>query len=147
MSQTQKNPVGLINSKKSEIAVEKPVLLPVETHVVPKPLDRFQGGVFESFVSGGSVSPVGVIKSEKPVVVLRDTGAGQTLMLNSVLPLSEDTGLHKSVLVECIGDTEYQSLPLHKVCLKSKYVTGDVTVGIVDKIPVEGVTCYLGMTL
>ncbi len=47
--------MGLINSKKSEMAVEKPVLLPVETHVVPKPLVRFQGGVFQSFVSEGNV--------------------------------------------------------------------------------------------
>ena len=48
-SQTQKTHVGLINSKKSEMAIEKPVLLPVETHIVHKPLERFQGGVFESF--------------------------------------------------------------------------------------------------
>ncbi len=89
------------------------------------------------------MSPVGVAESEKPVVVLRDTGAAQTVMINSVLPLSVDTDLHKNVLVECIGDTEYQSLPLHSVCLKSKYVTGDVTVGIVDKIPVEGVHMLL----
>ena len=39
--------------------------------------------MFESFVSEGSVSPLGVTESEKPVVVLRDTGA--------------DTDLHKSV--------------------------------------------------
>ena len=122
--------MGLKNCKKSEMAIEKPVLLPVETHVVPKPLERLQCGVFESFVSE---SPVGVTESEKPVVVLRDTGAAQTVMLNNILPLSVDTDLHKSVLDECIGDTEYQSLPLHRVCLKSKYVTGDVTVDIVDK--------------
>ncbi len=128
---TQKTPVGLINSKKSEMAIEKPELLPVKTHVVTNPLERFQGGVFESFVSEGSVSPVGMIETEKPVVLLRDTGTAQTVMLNSVLPLSVDTDLHKSVLVECIGDTEYQSLPLHRVCLTSKYVT-DVTVGIVS---------------
>ncbi len=77
-SQTQKTPVGLINSKKSELAIDQPVLLPVESHVVPKPLERFQGGVFESFVSEGRVSPVGVTESEKLVVVLRDTGAAQT---------------------------------------------------------------------
>ncbi len=140
-SQTQKTPVGFINSRKSEMAVEKPALLPAKAHVVPKLLQRFQGGVFES---SGSVSPVGVTESENPLVVLRDTGAAQTVMLNSVLALSVDTDLHKSVLVECIGDTEYQSLPLHRVCLKSKYVTGDVTVDIVDKIPVEGVHMLLG---
>ncbi len=88
------------------MAVEKPVSLPVETHIVPKPLEGFQVGVFESFVAEGSVSPVRVTQSEKPVVLLRDTGAAQTLMLNSVLPLSVDADLHKSVLVECIGDTE-----------------------------------------
>ncbi len=69
-------------------------------------------------------------------------------VLNSVLPLSVDTDLHKSVLVESIGDTEYQSLPLGKECLKSKHVTGDVTVGIMDKIPLRGMyTCFLGMAL
>ncbi len=58
--------MGLINYKQSEMSVERPVLLPVERHVVP--LERFQGGVFESFVSEGSVSPVGVTEREKPVV-------------------------------------------------------------------------------
>ncbi len=67
--------------------------------------------MFGSFVSEGSVSPVGVTKTEKPVVVLRDTGAAQTVLLNGVLPLTDDTDLHKSVLVECTGDTGYQPLP------------------------------------
>ncbi len=40
-SQSQKTPVGLINSKKSELAINEPVLLPVETHVVPKPSERY----------------------------------------------------------------------------------------------------------
>ncbi len=30
------------------------------------------------------------------------------------------------------------------MCLKSKYVTGNVTVGIVEKIPVDGVHMVLG---
>ncbi len=51
------------------------------------------------------------------------------------------------MLVESIGDTGCQSLPLHRVCLKSKYVIGDVTVGIVDKIPIEGVHMLLGNDL
>ena len=126
------------------MTIEKPVLLPVETHALPKPLERFHSGVFESVVSEGSVSPVGMTETEKPVVVLRDSGAAQTVMLNSVLPLSDDTDLHKSMVVECIGDGEYQSLPLHKVCLKSKHVIDDVIVGIVDKIPVDSVHMLLG---
>ncbi len=67
--------------------------------------------------------------------------------MNSVSPLSDDRDLHTIVLVGCIGDTGYQSLPLHRVCLKSKYVTGDVTVGILDKIPVEGIHILLGNDL
>ena len=35
-SQTQKTPEGLINSKQSELAIEEPALLPIETHAVPK---------------------------------------------------------------------------------------------------------------
>ena len=57
------------------------------------------------------------------------------------------TQIYTRVLVECIVDTEYQSLPLHKVCLKSKYVTGDVTVGTMDRIPVEGVHMLHGKIL
>ncbi len=63
-SQTQKTLVGLIYCKKSALATGKPVLLPVETHVVPKPLEMFQGDVYKSFVSEGSVSPVGVTETE-----------------------------------------------------------------------------------
>ena len=55
--------MGLINSKKSDMGVEKPVLLPAETHVVLKALERFQGGVCESFVSEGRASAVGVTES------------------------------------------------------------------------------------
>ncbi len=32
-----------------------------------------------------------------------------------MLQLSDDTDMYKNVLVECIGDTGYQSLPLHSV--------------------------------
>ncbi len=33
------------------------------------------------------------------------------------------------------------------MCLKSKYVTGDVTVAIIDQIPVEGIHTLLGNDL
>ena len=83
---------------------------------MPKPLKRFQGGVLESFVSEGNVSPVGVTEIEKPVFVLRDTGAAQTVRLNSMLPLSVDTDLHKSVL-SVLG---IQSINYHNTKLTSE---------------------------
>ncbi len=61
--------------------------------------------------------------------------------------MTDETYLHKSILVECNGDTDYQSLPLHRVYLKSKYVSGDATMGIVDKIPVDGGDMLLGNDL
>ncbi len=42
------------------MAIEEPVLLPRETHVVSKPLDRSECAVFESFISEGCVSRAGV---------------------------------------------------------------------------------------
>ncbi len=36
-----------------------------------------------------------------------------------------------------------QSLTLHTVCIKSNYVSGDVTVGIVNKILIDGVDMLL----
>ncbi len=53
-SQAHNTHVGLINSK-TELATEEPILLSVETRAVPKPLEKFEGGAFESFVSEGSV--------------------------------------------------------------------------------------------
>ncbi len=55
--------------------------------------------MFEGFVSEGSLSPVRVTH-----------GCSTNCYV--------DTDLRKSVLVDCIADTGYQSLPLHKVCLE-----------------------------
>lgn len=105
--------------------MEEPVLLPNETQLVPKPLQRCQGGVFECFISVGSLSQVGVTETENTVIVLRDIGVAQAVRLKNVLPLSDGTDIHKSVLAGCIRDTGYQSVPLQILCLKSKYVIGD----------------------
>ena len=64
------------------------------------------------------VSNAGVTETEKTLVVLRDMGAVQTVLLKDVLPLLNDTYMHKHVLVVCIGYTGYQSLLLHRVCMK-----------------------------
>ena len=48
------------------------------------------------------MSHVCVTETEKPVVLLRDSSSVQTVLLNSVLPLSDDIDLHKSVLVDVL---------------------------------------------
>ena len=70
------------------------------------------------------------------------TDGAQSLLLKGVLATTDETDLHKSVIVQCIGDTGYQSLPLHRVCRKSRYVSGDVTVDFIDKIPIDGVDMF-----
>ncbi len=133
----------LVNSKQSNVTTEDSVsvLLP-EPQVMSKSLQRFVGSMLENFVSEGSVCN-NETGSEEPITVFRDTGAAQSLLLKGVLSLTEETDLHKSVLVESVDDTGYQSLPLHRVLLKSKYVSGAVTVAFVDKIPIDGVDMLL----
>ncbi|KAL2081327.1 hypothetical protein ACEWY4_023180 [Coilia grayii] len=101
--------------------------------------------MFKNFVSEGSVAPREG-ESEVSVTILRDTGAAQSLIVSSLLPLSEDTSLKASVLLRGLGG-EYGAVPLHRVFLKSSLVTGYVTVGVVPVLPVEGADLLMGNDL
>ena len=101
---------------------------------------------FESFISRGSIKNEKKDGGEKSVVILRDTGASQTLMSSSVLQVREKASEGDSVLIKGVGG-DYKPVPLQKVYLKSDLVTGPVEVGIVSEIPVEGVDMLLGNDL
>ena len=101
---------------------------------------------FESFISRGSIKNEKKDGGEKSVVILRDTGASQTLMSSSVLQVREKASEDDSVLIKGVGG-DYKPVPLQKVYLKSDLVTGPVEVGIVSEIPVEGVDMVLGNDL
>ena len=101
---------------------------------------------FESFISRGSIKNEKKDGGEKSVVILRDTGASQTLMSSSVLKVREKASEGDSVLIKGVGG-DYKPVPLQKVYLKSDLVTGPVEVGIVSEIPVEGVDVVLGNDL
>ncbi len=81
-----------------------------------------------------------------PVRILRDTGAGQSFLMEGLLPLSERTATVTQVLVRGLemGCTE---VPLHRIHLNSKLVSGDVVVGVRAMLPVPGVTFILGNDL
>ena len=51
------------------------------------------------FISEGVVSLVGDENSSQKVKILRDTGATQSLMLDSVLPLTENSFTGANVLI------------------------------------------------
>ena len=83
---------------------------------------------------------------EKPVMILRVTGANQSLLLEATLPLSEETSTGVYVLIQGV-EVEPISVPLHRVKLQSDLVAGVVTVGIRPSLPVKGVDLILGNDL
>ena len=93
------------------------------------------------FVSHGEVSYGG--SKGVPVVILRDTGSIQTLMVGDpkYLPLESNTG--KSVSVRDVnGGT--RSVSLYKVTLLSDVGSGEVVVGVVRSLPMKGISFLLG---
>ena len=100
---------------------------------------------YKPFLSQGFVSINGS-SDVKPVQILRDTGAAQSLLLESVLPLSERTSTDKSVLLQGV-ELGVIDVPLHRIYLKSDLITGPVIVGVRPTLPVQGVSLLLGNDL
>ncbi|XP_069983360.1 uncharacterized protein [Penaeus vannamei] len=124
----------------------KDVKSPVEVNLLSD-TDRFRNvsDEFKPFCSEGSVSLVGDESGEKPIVILRDTTALQSLLLEGVLPLAGKTSDASVVIagIEC----GHLIAPLHKVHLKSHFCDKEVTVGVVPKLPIEGVSFILANDL
>ena len=74
---------------------------------------------------------------------MRDTGASQTLISKDVLPFSDRSYTGQNVLVTGI-EMGVASVPLHSVYLKSDLWTGVITVGVRDKLSVDGISLMLG---
>ena len=100
---------------------------------------------YHLFVSDGFVS---LTEGGDTVAVriLRDTGATQSLMASNVLPLSAQTSIDVSVLIQGVG-LEVISVPLHQIHLQSELISGSVVVGVRPRLPVKGVTPILGNDL
>ena len=97
------------------------------------------------FVSEGFVSLTE--EDEKiPIRILRDTGASQSLMIQSMLPLSDQTSMATSVLIQGV-ELSTVTVPLHRVYLHSDLITGSVVVGIRPTLPVKRVSFVLGNDL
>ncbi|CAC5364330.1 unnamed protein product [Mytilus coruscus] len=100
---------------------------------------------YKPFMSDGFASIVDNT-TPQPIKIIRDTGASQSLLLEGVLPLSEETSVGASVLLQgeelgCID------VPLHRIYLKSDLITGPVLVDVRPNLPVEGVSLLLGNDL
>ena len=133
---TKQSPSGLVSSKDRNLhlAHVQDTVLSRDEHVEPMK-------EFEPFISEGFVSCIGGNEAY-PVKILRDTGASQSLILESALPLPQSTQKGSVTLqgveLGCI------QVPLHLIQLKSNIVNGSVLVGVRPSLPFEGISFLLG---
>lgn len=72
---------------------------------------------FKPFIFDCTVSLTGKPEDERPVKILRATGGSRSLILSDVLPLSENSSCHTSVLVQGV-QMGYVPAPLHPLYVK-----------------------------
>lgn len=96
-------------------------------------------GGFAPFIIEGKVNG-------KSLRILRDTGASQTLLLREAA--SDSAGSFTGVSITIKGVVGKDSkVPLHKVNLDCNVAKGEVIVGVVQKLPIEGISMLLGNDL
>lgn len=103
-------------------------------------MDEFLPFVSEGFVSHTEGS------TSTPIRILRDTGASQSLLMATCLPSSDETATGDYVLCQGIEGRTI-SVPLHSIFLQSDLVTGQFKVGLIDSLPMKGVSLLLGNDL
>ena len=101
---------------------------------------------YKPFISEGVVSLVGDENSSQKVKILRDTGATQSLMLDSVLPLTENSFTGANVLISGV-EMGVLEVPLHEVNIKSSLINDNIVIGMRPSLPVEGISLILGNDL
>ena len=77
------------------------------------------------------------------VSILRDTGASQSLLLRNKLPKGVIEATRETVMIEGIGGKRVK-IPLCKITLKSQWKNGPIKVGVVEKLPMKGISLILG---
>ena len=101
---------------------------------------------YKPFISEGAVSFVRDENSSQKVKILRDTGATQSLMLDSVLPLTEKSFTGANVLISGVV-MDVLEVPLHEVNIKSSLINGNIVIGMRPSLPVQGISLILGNDL
>ena len=101
---------------------------------------------FGPFISQGFVSLPGESTTLRPIRILRDTGAVQSLILDGVLPLSGSTETGDCTLIHGIGQG-VNRVTLHHINIKSDLFSGPAIVGVQSEFPVEGISLLLGNDL
>lgn len=100
---------------------------------------------FAPFVMNGFVSLPGCC-DKVPVKMLRDTAASQSFIFEGVLPFSDKSAVGSDVPVLGFG-MKNTGVPLHRVCVQSDLVSGEVNVGMCPCFPIQGVSFLVGNDL
>lgn len=72
----------------------------------------------------------------KPIVMLKDTGSAQSLVLDSVLPFSSQSYTGTDVLIRGV-ELGCVPVPLHTVYTKSSLISGPVRIGVCLHLPIR----------
>ncbi|XP_073672376.1 uncharacterized protein [Paramisgurnus dabryanus] len=100
---------------------------------------------YAPFITEGFVALVGDT-NRVPVKILRDTGASESFICQSVLPFSSNSDTGNCVLIRGIGLQSFP-VPLHKMQLFSGFVSGEVTIAVRPSLPIEGIDLIVGNNL
>ena len=102
--------------------------------------------MFKWYLSKGSVSGVEDPGVRMDLLMLRDTGATQSLILKSALPINCEMIEGECRVVKGFPDG-WATCPVVKLNLRSTIINGMVKVAVVDEFPVGGVDFVLGNDL
>jgi len=130
-------PVGLLMTSSSQVE---------GLQSLASDADMWKDEGYVPFMMDGFVSLAGKDDLRKPVKILRDTGAAQSFILEGVLPLSDESFIGSSVLVQGF-EMGFVKVPLHEIEIESSLVVGRVVVGVRPCLPVRDVTFILGNDL
>ena len=101
---------------------------------------------YKPFISEGVVSLVGDESSSQKVKILRDTGATHSLIIDLVLPLTENSFTGANVLISVL-EMGVLEVPLHEVNINSSLINANIVIGMRPSLPVEGISLILGNDL
>lgn len=100
---------------------------------------------YAPFIAEGWLSMVGS-EEKVPVKILRDSGALNTFVRESILPFSPQSDTGNCVPIRGMGlNTIF--VPVHNIHLSCDLVQGNVEVGVRPELPVKGVDVILGNDL
>ena len=84
---------------------------------------------YKPFISEGVVSLVGDESSSQKVKILRDTGATHSIIIDLVLPLTENSFTGANVLISGL-EMGVLEVPLHEVNINSSLINANIVIGM-----------------